>query len=244
MAKRKTENSVSHGTKQAKESKRATEAKPDQESQGVLESETTKIKISKINDSVDEFTQIECFPRGGSHQLSALEHRDITAQVQNELFNTTTDTTEEIKDDTQIHKSKKLKLQNIHSLSHKNINIGSSLIGIVKQIGQLDISLSLPNRLSGFVSITEISDYLTNLVEQVANDSDDEESDGLVDLNQYFHVGQPIICSVLSLADQKSTKRIDLTIKPTIINQNLALENLQKGVVILFIKFRLSPLLC
>jgi rRNA biogenesis protein RRP5 len=41
-------------------------------------------------------------------------------------------------------------------------------MGFIKEINDLDMSISLPNQLTGFVSITEITSKITQRVEEVA----------------------------------------------------------------------------
>ncbi|KAJ2999616.1 rRNA biogenesis protein rrp5 [Globomyces sp. JEL0801] len=114
------------------------------------------------------------FPRGGGNELTPLEYRDITDKVKADLFN---------EDQTPQNKKKRAastdepkvskKLKSISMMVFKNIHVGMQLIGIVKSINELDLTISLPNQLNGYVSITEINDYITTKVEQVAEDEED-----------------------------------------------------------------------
>ena len=54
----------------------------------------------------------------------------------------------------------------------KKLYVGMTLVGLIKEINDLDMSVSLPNQLTGFVSITDITSKMTELVEEAA----DEES--------------------------------------------------------------------
>ncbi|KAI8900511.1 hypothetical protein BC833DRAFT_523413 [Globomyces pollinis-pini] len=171
------------------------------------------------------------FPRGGGNELTPLEYRDITDKVKADLFN---------EDQTPQNKKKRAastdepkvskKLKSISMMVFKvcsyfvsfilqNIHVGMQLIGIVKSINELDLTISLPNQLNGYVSITEINDYITTKVEQVAEDEEDDLS--LPELSDYFSVGQPVSCKVISVSNATSKKRIDLTVNPSSINSKL-----------------------
>ena len=43
-----------------------------------------------------------------------------------------------------------------------------TLLGCIKEINDLDLCISLPNQLTGFVSITEITRLITEKVEAIA----------------------------------------------------------------------------
>lgn len=48
------------------------------------------------------------------------------------------------------------------------------ILGAIKEINELELVISLPNGLTGFVSITEISEEISKIAEKVANDDEDE----------------------------------------------------------------------
>jgi len=48
------------------------------------------------------------------------------------------------------------------------------ILGAIKEINELELVISLTNGLTGFVSITEISEEISKIAEQVANDDVDE----------------------------------------------------------------------
>lgn len=71
----------------------------------------------------------------------------------------------------------------VPSLKFKNLVVGMSVLGAVKEVHDLEIVVSLPNNLTGSVAITEISRVITERVERVAGaageteDGDDSETD-------------------------------------------------------------------
>jgi rRNA biogenesis protein RRP5 len=110
-----------------------------------------------------------------------------------------------------------------------------SLVGAVKEINELDIVVSLPNQLTGFVSITEISDLITQKVSLVAKAEDDDDEE-LPDLNDYFSIGMPVVVCITRLEDanqkDQSKRRIELSMRPEIINACLSAQDVTKGMSI------------
>jgi rRNA biogenesis protein RRP5 len=102
---------------------------------------------------------------------------------------------------------------------------GTLVLGCVEKINNLDIALSLPNNLTGFVPITQISERVTQRVVAMAEDSDEEdeedeeesakpeaendtekpESDD-VQLDGMFKVGQYLRAYVLHAKEEVATK--------------------------------------
>ena len=106
---------------------------------------------------------------------------------------------------------------------------GSLVLGQVTRINGLDLEVSLPNNLTGRVSITAVSEQLssrlTDAVAAAAEDDDDSTDESDVDLNSLFVVGQYLRTYVLSTMDEsivgKSKKRIDLSLRPSETNSGL-----------------------
>ncbi|KAJ3251091.1 rRNA biogenesis protein rrp5 [Boothiomyces macroporosus] len=157
------------------------------------------------------------FPRGGGQELTPLEVRDITDKAKKE------DEEPQLKKrkkEKQVEVTKRVKTEESFSLSFKRLNIGMSIIGVIKEIGELDMTISLPNQLVGYVSIAEISSIITARVEELADDDDDDPE--LPNLNDFFSVGQPVICQIIALKSEKEgKKRIDLTLNPDQINAKI-----------------------
>ena len=113
---------------------------------------------------------------------------------------------------------------------------GSLILGQVSQINELDLAISLPNNLTGYVPITSISDKLTRRIEAAAaaEDSDNEDA-GLandIDLATLFSIGQYLRVYVASTGDEsenpaagKQKKRIELSLKPQHTNSTLSEQN-------------------
>ncbi|KAH7343014.1 hypothetical protein BKA65DRAFT_505364 [Rhexocercosporidium sp. MPI-PUGE-AT-0058] len=218
---------------------------------------TTKAKIPhapKISQVRDEDV---AFPRGGASLLTPLEHKQIQIEATRDVLfeqgakSTNVDeggkngeTTEKTK-----HKSKSKgkgerkkgkdigeveeEEVRIEGLSYQRIVAGSLVLGQVSQINDLDIALSLPNNLTGYVPITSISDKITQRIEAIAADEGNEEETELedVELKNLFTIGQYLRAYVVSTKDEdaaasgKAKRHIELSLKPQQANSSMAPQN-------------------
>ena len=103
------------------------------------------------------------------------------------------------------------------------------VLGQVSQINHYDLSLNLPNNLTGYVPLTSISDKLTKRIEALAADeeeADEQDADTKVDLKKFFSVGQYLRAYVSSTQEEASTgakgkRHIELSINPREANSGL-----------------------
>lgn len=124
----------------------------------------------------------------------------------------------------------------------------------MERINSTDIALSLPNNLTGFVPITQISEKVTSRVEAMAEDTDDEddekedaekddEDDDDVHLEGMFKVGQYLRAYVLHATEEvavkganevkgapRTRKRIELSLDPKLCNTGLTTPDLAVGI--------------
>ena len=133
---------------------------------------------------------------------------------------------------------------NYHLTLEQKLTVGTCLLGQIQQIDDIELTVSLPNQLIGYVSITQISSAISRAVETAANaDSDDEMSDEdsplLPDLKDLFAVGQWVRCAVIGKEggdgdderDKQKKKRVDLSLNPEIVNNGIVVDDLVKGMV-------------
>lgn len=126
---------------------------------------------------------------------------------------------------------------------------GTLVLGCIQKVNKTDIALSLPNNLTGFISITQISDKLTSQIEALAeseSESDEPEEDDKsisdhIDLENIFRVGQYLRACVLRAPEDvtvkgekrntqsKTKKRIGLSIYPRLVNTGLSAVDLPVG---------------
>lgn len=103
---------------------------------------------------------------------------------------------------------------------------GSKILGQVSNIGVHDISLALPNNLTGYVPWTAISKVLkqkvNKLLETADEDEDEDSDDDDFELKSYVQLGQYLRASVTSTSTDKNKKRIELSIDPYEANSGVS----------------------
>lgn len=106
-------------------------------------------------------------------------------------------------------------------------------MGQVSRINSLDIEVSLPNNLTGHVTIVTVSEQLTQRLAADAvekEDDEDEDEDKDVDLKSIFAVGQYLRAYVVSTMDEptkgKSKRRIELSLRPSESNTGLTKDDI------------------
>ena len=150
-------------------------------------------------------------------------------------------------------------LDNVESSMLQRVAAGMRILGAIVSIQPLALIVSLPNQLYAHVPITEISSQLTSILEAMDEDdsmasSDDEDEDSpksrVPELSQIFRVGQYVRAVVsavhapgttdptgLSRARdeiQKASRRVELSLLPSRVNEGVSKSDLRAG----FVRFR------
>ncbi|TPX57769.1 hypothetical protein PhCBS80983_g03584 [Powellomyces hirtus] len=235
-----------------------TATKPSEKKPKVLKAEESVVPSSKPTVPSKPVVE-ESFPRGGASTLTPLEYREVSDQAKQDVLFEQTEVEEKPKPKTKRRRAeddgakdgaKKVRTDETtyaEALSFKRLNIGMTMIGCIKEINDLDMAISLPDQLTGFVSITEISAFITAQVEKAAGDEEDsdEEEAGIPDLREFFSIGQVVSCAVSALEHDaaptageeagKATsgrKRVALSLKPEAVNANLSAGELVEGLLV------------
>ncbi|NXK86859.1 RRP5 protein, partial [Formicarius rufipectus] len=105
------------------------------------------------------------------------------------------------------------------------------LLGCIKEVNDYDMVISLPNGLSGFVPITQISDAYSKLLsKQVAQG---ELPEGLNSLSDMYSPGTLVRCIVASIEKSDNGHRsIKLSIDPKKVNKGLNASALTPGMLL------------
>lgn len=113
-------------------------------------------------------------------------------------------------------------------------------MGQVSQVNTLDIALSLPNNLTGYVPITNISPRFSELLKKASDDSEEEdgsdeeeekEEGDVPELSKMYRVGQ-WLRAVVEESGDSTKKRIELTIDPSVVNEKIDVEDLEPGMAV------------
>uniref|UniRef100_A0A2P2MJR3 S1 motif domain-containing protein n=1 Tax=Rhizophora mucronata TaxID=61149 RepID=A0A2P2MJR3_RHIMU len=181
------------------------------------------------------------FPRGGGSSLSQKERDGILAEVDAEF---------EVEE--RILKKVKKKGKKPQNLNHsreedfgslfsdgltgklprfanritlKNISPGMKLWGVISEINEKDLVISLPGGLRGLVrSKDSLDPILDNEIE--------ENGDRLPFI---FHVGQLVSCIVLQLEDDKKDngkRKIWLSLRLSLLHKGFSIDTVQEGMVL------------
>lgn len=111
-------------------------------------------------------------------------------------------------------------------ITWKNISPGMKLWGVISEINEKDIVISLPGGLRGLVRASEALDpFSDNKMKDVDCHS----------LSSMYYVGQLVACVVLRLDDDKKEKgkpKIWLSLRLSLLHKGLNLDVIQEGMVL------------
>ncbi|NXO52983.1 RRP5 protein, partial [Aramus guarauna] len=105
------------------------------------------------------------------------------------------------------------------------------LLGCIKEVSEYELVISLPNGLSGFVPVTQISDaYSKMLSKEVAQGELLEDLNSLLDM---YSPGTLVRCIVTSVEKRADGRRsIKLSIDPKKVNKGLNTSSLASGMLL------------
>jgi rRNA biogenesis protein RRP5 len=128
------------------------------------------------------------------------------------------------------------------SLTFKQLTVGSLVLGRVSRINFRDLTIALPNNLTGTVPLTSISTALTKNIEALLakepTERDEVEEEENLDLHEYFSIGQWLRVCVSALGEEGATakghgkKNIELSLESQSTNVGLELSNVVAGCTI------------
>ncbi|XP_023641258.1 rRNA biogenesis protein RRP5 isoform X2 [Capsella rubella] len=177
------------------------------------------------------------FPRGGGTSLSKKEREKIYEEVDAEF-----DADERVSKKSKGGKPKKRtpsdadelgllfggltgkRPRYANKITTKNIAPGMKLLGVVTEVNQKDIVISLPGGLRGLVRASEASDFTDLGIE-------DDENELLGDI---ISVGQLVPCIVLQLDDDKKEagkRKIWLSLRLSLLHKGFSFDSFQLGMV-------------
>ncbi|XP_071359529.1 protein RRP5 homolog isoform X2 [Trachinotus anak] len=118
----------------------------------------------------------------------------------------------------------------VEILHVKNVKEGMLMLGCVKEVADFEVTVSLPCGLKGFLSIKNISDSYTKLLNEQLESSDTEE---ICSLPHLFHPGMVVRCVVAKLDIARGgSLSIQLSINPKLVNKALTTSSLKAGMVL------------
>ncbi|TYJ18682.1 hypothetical protein E1A91_A09G140100v1 [Gossypium mustelinum] len=180
------------------------------------------------------------FPRGGGSSLSKHERDEIRAEVDAEFE------AEELASKKNKRKKSQKKIQAMpddlgslfgdgitgklpryaNKITLKNISPGMKLWGVVAEVNEKDLVISLPGGLRGLVRAGDALDPV------VSNKVENNEGDFLKNI---FYPGQLVSCIVLQLDDDKKEtgkRKIWLSLRLSFLHKGFTLDAVQEGMVL------------
>ncbi|KAM2556550.1 hypothetical protein TB2_013763 [Malus domestica] len=113
-----------------------------------------------------------------------------------------------------------------NKITMKNISVGMKVWGVVSEVNEKDLVISLPGGLRGLVRSSEAFDPVL-----------DNENKAVADslLPSVFHTGQLVSCIVLKLDEdnkEKEKRNIWLSLHLSLLHEGFTLESVQEGMVL------------
>ncbi|XP_050380953.1 rRNA biogenesis protein RRP5 [Argentina anserina] len=177
------------------------------------------------------------FPRGGGSSLNRKERDEIRAEVDAEFEAEERDLNKKKKRAPKESQEDELgslfgdgisgKLPRYaNKITIKNITPGIKVWGVVAEVNEKDLVISLPGGLRGLVRASDAFDPIL-----------DDETEALVDsvLPSMFRIGQLVSCIVLQLDEDKKEKgkqKIWLSLRLSLLHKGFTLDSVQEGMVL------------
>ncbi|KAJ8754493.1 hypothetical protein K2173_005654 [Erythroxylum novogranatense] len=181
------------------------------------------------------------FPRGGGGWLSRKERDDIAAEVDAE-FEAEKSVLKKTKKTRKRPQNKSHLAEDdfgslfgdglagklprfANKITLKNISPGMKLWGVVAEVNEKDLVISLPGGLRGLVRPKDALDPIF--------DNEIEDSESI--LPRLFYVGQLVSCIVLQLEDDKKDngkRKIWLSLRLSLLHKGFSIDAVQEGMVL------------
>ncbi|CAA3014339.1 rRNA biogenesis RRP5 [Olea europaea subsp. europaea] len=182
------------------------------------------------------------FPRGGGSSLSRGEFDEVRAEVDME-FEAEHRLLKKRKKESRVQNRNQSSEDDIGSLfgdgisgklprfankiTLKNVTVGMKLWGVIAEVNEKDIVVSLPGGLRGLVRAAEAFDPIVDnkVKEDVENNF----------LSSIYHVGQLVSCVVVRLDDDKkevAKRKIWLSLRLSLLQKRLTFDVIQEGMVL------------
>ncbi|XP_028390902.1 protein RRP5 homolog isoform X2 [Dendronephthya gigantea] len=211
--------------------------------------ETKNPKKNRSSDQA-EANDEEDFPRGGAHALTPLEIREAKNEAEKDILFGAESSSGKAK----VKKLKKKRESvsdgkssttretftpvsteiNVDSLTFKKLSKGILLLGVVEEVFEFEMVVSLANNLSGCVHITDINPAFTSLLEQESEEGDENEEPKYESnkLQNHFPIGTVLRCMVVSTDSSKhGHSKIRLSINPEVVNSSLTPSSIYTNMV-------------
>ncbi|XP_075145856.1 ribosomal RNA Processing 5 [Haematobia irritans] len=173
------------------------------------------------------------FPRGG---IPASKERATALKAEGQIFGAVQRKIKKVKKsvkkslDGGDNQSEGLEAFSAQPLNYETIQDGMVIMGIIKKVDQLYLSISLPGRMTARVSALEISDSYTKATKEFLQNS--TQSEGYKPLQELYKVGHIVYGRVQEIkTNEKGRTMIDMSFRPAEVHAELNHSNVRKGFV-------------
>ncbi|KAI3446386.1 hypothetical protein Pfo_003051 [Paulownia fortunei] len=182
------------------------------------------------------------FPRGGGSSLSREERNEVRAVADKE-FEADQRVLKKRKKEKKVQNRNQSTEDDLGSLfgdgitgkfprfankiTLKNVSLGMKLWGVIAEVNEKDIVVSLPGGLRGLVRACDAFDPIL-----------DDEAKADVEsgfLSRIYHEGQLVSCTVLQVDDDRkeiAKRKIWLSLRLSLLHKSLSLDTIQEGMVL------------
>lgn len=113
------------------------------------------------------------------------------------------------------------------------------MFGVVKQVNDFELVVSLPNHLTAYVSCNRVSKHLDALFTAYTSSDDSESVPAPPKLSDFYQEGDSVIGTIVCVEGQalpgsdepKKRKRIEISLIPSQVNADMSSSDLQAGLV-------------
>ncbi|PJF17626.1 hypothetical protein PSACC_02562 [Paramicrosporidium saccamoebae] len=114
-------------------------------------------------------------------------------------------------------------------LNFSKLKVGQQVLGVVKAVNDLDMCISLPNQLTGFVTCDRISPSLTAALASI------ETATEIPSLTSMYQVGELVVASIVAVESPKkggTKRRLELSLIPETVNKGIEDDSFVEGIIV------------
>ncbi|KAN0006600.1 hypothetical protein ACTFIU_003314 [Dictyostelium citrinum] len=125
-------------------------------------------------------------------------------------------------------------------LLKKDLHTGMVVLATFEQVTEMDITISLPFGLKGYVKFNEISDSFTEWMKETLKREDENEKSTNFrkmkiisdQVRKMFYKGQMLKCAIVGLTDHHTIEGLHCTLRPELVNVGSSIDTFAEDMTI------------
>ncbi|KAM9977791.1 hypothetical protein ACTFIR_011665 [Dictyostelium discoideum] len=125
-------------------------------------------------------------------------------------------------------------------LLKKDLHTGMVVLATFEQVTEMDITISLPFGLKGYVKFNEISDSFTEWMKETLKREDENEKSTNFrkmkiisdQVRKMFYKGQMLKCAIVGLTDHHTIEGLHCTLRPELVNVGSSIDTFSEDMTI------------